>query len=148
MNVATAEKRLITERDSVQPSWSPSGVRIAYWASTESGGQRNIWTIPAIGGDAIPVTNDAHVDWNPVWSPDGKYIYFSSDRGGSMNLWRVRIDEETGEVLGQPESVTTGASASHQHLSFAKDGKQIAYVEQVQSSNIWKVGFDLRHGHG
>ncbi len=146
VNIATAEKRLVTNRDSVQPSWSPSGVRIAYWASTETGGQRDIWTIPAIGGDAIPVTNDAYIDWSPVWSPDGKHIYFASNRGGSMNLWRVRIDEETGEVLGQPESVTTGASSSHRHLSFAKDGKHLAYVEYVLSSNIWKAGFDSTTG--
>ncbi len=54
VNIATAEKRLITERDSMQPSWSPGGVRIAYWASTETGGQRNIWTIPALRGRCDP----------------------------------------------------------------------------------------------
>ncbi len=47
-----------------------------------------------------------------------------------MNLWRVRVDEETGEVLGQPESVTTGASASHRHLSFAEDGKHLCTLSR------------------
>jgi Tol biopolymer transport system component len=31
----------------------------------------------------VEVTTDAAMDWNPVWSPDGKYLYFASDRGGA-----------------------------------------------------------------
>ena len=46
-----------------------------------------------------------------MWSPDGKLLYFASDRGGSMNLWRMAIDEETGKPQGVPESVTTPASS-------------------------------------
>jgi Tol biopolymer transport system component len=150
VNLVSGETRLISEADSVQPSWSPHGLRIAYWsiddASGKRTGQRDIWTIPAHGGEAVPVTQDAPTDWNPVWSPDGNYIYFSSDRSGSMNLWRIPINEESGRVLGQPEIVTTGATASHQHHSFSKDGSQLAYVEWVESSNLWKVSFDPSTG--
>jgi Tol biopolymer transport system component len=144
LNVATGEKRIVTEGDAVQPSWSPNGHRIAYWAI--EGGVRDIWTLPAGGGDAVAVTEDAHVDWNPVWSPDGSSLYFSSDRGGSMNLWRVPIDEESGEVLGDPSPVTTGASAEHAHLSFSADGGRMAYVESVARSNLQEVSFDPSEG--
>ncbi len=150
VNLKTGETRLISEADSVQPSWSPHGLRIAYWsiddATGKRTGQRDIWTIPANGGDAVQVTQDAPTDWNPVWSWDGNYIYFSSDRGGSLNLWRIKMDEESGRVLGQPEIVTGGATASHQHHSFSRDGRQLAYVEQIESSNLWKVSFDLTTG--
>ncbi|HEX6463204.1 MAG TPA: protein kinase, partial [Vicinamibacterales bacterium] len=71
--------------DAVQPAWSrPLGKRIAFWASR--GGQRDIYTIPAEGGDPVPVTNDVPTDWAPAWSPDGRFVYFSSDRGGPMGL--------------------------------------------------------------
>ncbi len=40
------------------------------------------------------------------------------------------------------EAVTTGASAARQHARSLSDGRQIAYVEQVDSRNIWKVAFD------
>ena len=110
----------------MQPSWSPHGHRIAYWALPTDSGQRDIWTLPAEGGTPRPVTDDAAVDWNPIWSPDGNYLYFSSDRGGSMNLWRVRIEETTGETLGEPEPMTAGATASRQHLSVSADGRRIA----------------------
>jgi Tol biopolymer transport system component len=141
VNVSSAEKRLVTEGDAVQPSWSPHGDRIAYWVGFEIG-QRDIRTMPAHGGEAVPVTEDAHVDWNPVWSPDGKHIYFSSDRGGNMNLWRAPIEEDSGKALGPPEPVTTGASAIRQHPVLAEDGTQLAYVERAESRGIWKAPFD------
>ena len=69
----------------------PSGARIAYWAVDY--GQRDIYTIPASGGPRTAVTQDVALDWGPKWSADGRYLYFSSDRGGSMNIWRIAIDE-------------------------------------------------------
>src|SRR5262249_1749862 len=69
--------------DAVQPSWSPNNKRLAYW-KVDNGGQRDIFTIPVEGGAPVAVTNDAAVDWDPKWSGDGRYLYFSSDRGGAM----------------------------------------------------------------
>ncbi len=72
----------IDEGDAVQPAWSPSGQRIAFWQTVD--GQRDLASIPAAGGPRVQVTADAAADWAPVWSPDGRYLYFASDRGGSM----------------------------------------------------------------
>ena len=124
----------------MQPHWSPSGSRIAYWAIR--GGQRDIWTITPGGGEPVAVTDDTAVDWNPVWSPDGKYLYFSSDRSGSMNLWRARIDEETGQTVGEPEPVTTGASGDAMYLTLSADGKRLAYGIRDTRANVMKVEFN------
>src|SRR5437763_4974995 len=140
VNHATGERRHDKKEDSVQPHWTPHGVRIAYQGRRQAA-QRDIWTIPAGGGEPVEVTNDAAMDWNPVWSPDGKYLYFASDRGGSMNLWRVPIEEQTGRVLGQPEAVTT-PSAYTGHLSFSHDGRRLAYANVVRGANLQQVGFD------
>ena len=59
---------------------------------------------PRQGGSAV--TDDAALDWSPAWSPDGRSLYFSSARGGTMNLWRVAIDQATGRLLGEPEPMT------------------------------------------
>jgi len=107
-----------------------------------SGGQRDVWTIPADGGTPFPVTHDPSTDWGPVWSPDGQFIYFSSDRGGVMNLWRIRVQEETGKVSGDPQPVTTGVVASVEHASFSVDSKKILYSAVVRSSNLQKLRFD------
>jgi Tol biopolymer transport system component/serine/threonine protein kinase len=143
IDVATGARRQLTAEaagDAAQPAWSPTGARIAYWGK-HRGGQRDLWTIPAAGGAPTPVTQDAALDWNPVWSPDGQFIYFASDRGGSMNLWRVRVEEATGRVAGQPESVTTPSTYA-QHVSFSRDGRRAAYVNLVSSTNIYKAAFN------
>ncbi len=59
-------------------------------------------------------TKDEAMDWNPVWGPDGKTIYFLVNRDGAMNLWRVPIDEATGRMLGpaEPRSCRRGRSAA------------------------------------
>jgi eukaryotic-like serine/threonine-protein kinase len=142
VRVGTGEEREIAAGgDAVQPSWSPHGHRIAYWAS-RAAGQRNIWTVPSSGGAPVPVTDDGFMNWNPIWSPDGASLFFSSDRGGSMNLWRVPVDEKSGKVLAEPEPVTTPSLESG-HLTISRDGKRLAYVQRVISANLQKVVFDL-----
>src|SRR5262249_9316026 len=92
ISLAAPDRRLIPGAEGTQPSWSPNNLRIAYWSVPPGGGQRVIWTIPAAGGEPVRVTDDSSFNWSPAWSPDGRYLYFASDRGGSMNLWRVPID--------------------------------------------------------
>jgi Tol biopolymer transport system component len=127
--------------DAVQPAWSPHGHRIAYWGLPPATGQRDLWTVSADGGGAVRVTEDADLDWSPTWSPDGRFLYFSSDRGGSLNLWRVVIDEKSGKVLSQPEAVTTPSRWCGQ-AAFAADGVTFVYTALDQRANAESVAFD------
>jgi eukaryotic-like serine/threonine-protein kinase len=144
VNVATGEKTISSPLYVLQPNWSPHGQRIACW-TLHAGGRRDIVTLAADGSDAaaggVPVTNDAAIDWSPVWSPDGRAIYFSSLRGGTMNLWRVAVDERTGKVLGEPEPVTTPSTYAGE-LSFSRDGTRLAYASIDYRSTLFRVPFD------
>jgi len=133
------EKRKIYEGDAVVPHWSPGGGRIAFWGNTQ--GQRDIWTISADGGEATQVTNDVETDWNPLWSADGKFLYFISDRGGSPDLWRVGIDEATGETMGALHPVTTGI-ARVTGASISADGGRLAFTVSSTPSAILRYVFD------
>jgi Tol biopolymer transport system component len=142
LDLATGRERQLATEDAIQPNWSPHGHRIAFWGlSADAGVERDIFTVDAASGAVVQVTRDPALDWNPVWSPAGDYLYFLSDRGGAMNLWRVRIDERNGKTRGKPEPVTTPAEAMA-YLSFSADGRTFAYAEVRQRNNLFSVGYD------
>ena len=140
--VEGGEARRLGSGDGVQPHWSPSGARIVYQTRLGTKTQMDIMTIPAAGGDPTPVLADAATDWSPTWSPDGRFIYFVSDRGGSMNLWRIAVDEASGRAHGEPEPVTTPA-AFVAHPSLSADGRRIAFSSVLMRQNIQIASFDL-----
>ncbi|HEX6903028.1 MAG TPA: protein kinase [Thermoanaerobaculia bacterium] len=141
VDVASGQSKLVVTSDSVQPSWSPGGHRIAYWGVPLNSAKRVLWTVSADGGDAVQVTDDDYLNWNPVWSPDGKYLYFSSNRGGSMNLWRLPIDEATGRARGEAEPITTPSQWSGM-MSLARDGRRILFATREGRSYLERVGLD------
>ena len=132
--------RKVSDGDAIQPAFSPSGKRIAFWAITA--GQRDMFTIAVDGTDRQVVISDTPVDWSPTWSSDGRHLYFSTDRSGSMNLWRVPIDEATGRTLGPPESVTKGVNSTADRVSISKDGSRIVFRSEVRTVNPVAMAFD------
>ncbi|HEY3349632.1 MAG TPA: protein kinase [Thermoanaerobaculia bacterium] len=148
-NVASGEKRQLLATDGVEPAVSPHGLRVAFWGLRGDTAQRDVYTIPLAGlkeGEtAGAVTNDAAVDVSPFWSPDGKTLYFGSDRGGSFNLWRVPIDERTGLTRGEPEPVTlptTWAGIFPGSFRGARSRARIAFTAPAELMAIEKVTLD------
>ncbi len=132
-----------------QPRVSPHGKRIAFWGLRDDQKQdpynRDIWTVDMHGGSLVRATDHPANDWNPVWSPDGQWLYFLSNRSGSMNLWRVAIDESTGRTGGSPEPITAPASYVS-YFSLSADGRVGAYLALSGAGNIGRVAFDPVRG--
>ncbi|HUP62601.1 MAG TPA: protein kinase [Thermoanaerobaculia bacterium] len=114
--------------DALQPNWSPHGKRIAFWGVAGRLPERAIFTIDPDAAQPsktlVRVTPEPSMNWNPVWSPDGQHLYFGSNRDGTLNLWRVAIDEETGSPVGAPEPVSLPASTSGNY-AFAQNGEMV-----------------------
>ena len=106
---------------------SPDGTTLAYIGLEHVAGRRiaNVWTIPAAGGDDVQVTDDEHADDGSEYSPDGKWIYFNSERAatapGHAQLFRIPAGGGAVEQLTFDERVNWFPHP-------APDGSSIAYV--------------------
>ncbi len=112
--------RLVTPNGpSYWHGWSPDGKSLAFCG--ERGGEFDIYTIPASGGQEVRLTTAPGLDDGPEYSPDGRFIYFNSIRSGRMQIWRMNA-EGTGQ-----EPVTTDALNNwFPHPS--PDGKSLVFL--------------------
>jgi dipeptidyl aminopeptidase/acylaminoacyl peptidase len=79
-------------RDVGQPELSPDGQWVAYTVRTkmlkEDKNETRIWMVSAHGGDPLPMTAEGISSGHPRWSPDGKYLAFTSSRNnGKSQVW-------------------------------------------------------------
>ncbi len=118
----------------VRPRWSPDGANIVFQKI-----ERTNFGIRAVNlrsREAVAVTSDLYLDINPAWSASGKFIYFSSDRSGSLDIWRVPVSG-SGSPAGPPQQVTTGAGKDVD-LATSPDGK-VAFSTLRQNADIWRL---------
>jgi hypothetical protein len=111
------------------PRFSPDGKRLAYSAWSH-GGYRDIWVLDVASGRRSRLTYDRAIDRGPVFSPDGRTLYFSSDRSGISNLYAHDFDSGT---ISQLTNVVSGAFQP----DVSPDGKTLIYV------GYGARGFDL-----
>uniref|UniRef100_UPI00286E2CF3 protein kinase domain-containing protein n=1 Tax=Gemmatimonas sp. TaxID=1962908 RepID=UPI00286E2CF3 len=148
VDVASGQTRMLQMADSnqqaLQPAWSPSGARIAFW--TVKGGRRDLVTVRADGSALVEVTSDDAVDWSPEWAADGRSLYFASDRGGTMGVWRITVDEESGRPSGAPEFVIAGVDVAMSMPRLSRDGNTLIFRSSIESVNPARIDFDATTG--
>lgn len=131
---------LFSLREASDVRVSPTGISIAFALSSidrvNNREVSNIWTIPTRGGPAEQVTVGAFNDSSPRWSPDGRYIAFSSNRNGQFGLWVV--DTETGQtrMLASWPARDFFISKASDMFSWSPTGQQIAVAAAAPSNDL------------
>ena len=127
--------------DLYQPHFSPDSRWIAFNAVNSL--TSTIYAIPAAGGPWIRITDGKQWDDKPRWSPDGKTIYFLSQRKGFLNVSGVHFDPVKGRSQGEPFQVTSLETPAlmipkdMSTLDFSlADGRLVLPLAQT-SGNIW-----------
>jgi hypothetical protein len=111
------------------PRYSPDGAQIVF-SHWRRGGFRDIRVLDRATGAVRDLTHDRAVDMHPVFSPDGRYVVWSSDRTGVANLYAYEL--ATGRVR-QVTNVVHGAFMP----AISPDGRTLVYVGYTA------LGFDL-----
>jgi len=112
----------------LDPAFSPDGSSIVYFMP-ELGPNGDLWIVAAAGGRPRQLTRDLTEAGGPVWTRDGRFIIFSSMRGGSRTLWRVRADG------GAPEPLTVGAGEDLDP-ALSRDGRTLLYTNVRNQSTL------------
>lgn len=112
---------------------SPDGQRIAFSY------QGDIWVASAKGGKATPLTNHVEMDDNPIWSPDGQYVAFASNRSGNWDIYIVPAD-------GGPTKRLTWFTGADVPSSWSPDGKTILMKATRDDPNNGVYTVDVQTG--
>jgi Tol biopolymer transport system component len=88
----------------------------------ESSTNREIWLLDAKSGASRRLTFDPHDDCGPIWSPDGTWIAFFSDRRGVRELYRKRADGS-----GEDELLLASKDFPLHVEDWSADGRFLSY---------------------
>ena len=111
------------------PAISPDGSTIAFAYKGD------LYCVPANGGEARQLTTNAAYDSQPIWSPDGKKIAFTSNREGSLDVYVISTKG------GAPTRLTTN-SGKETPIAF-KDNDHVLFSANIMptaQSNLFATG--------
>ncbi len=115
--------RITTGLNPERLSLSADGRRLAYSVMTQTS---NVWSIAIPARDSVPfsqarqvTSGTQNIEWAVV-SPDGKWLYYDSDRSGNFDIWRLPL------AGGPPEQLTTDP-ADDFAPTVSPDGLEVAF---------------------
>lgn len=111
------------------PSWSPDGTQLAFTCRASIAGLGGgICRINADGTSRDPLTNAN--DWEPSWSPNGKYITFASQRDGNPEIYMMDAD-------GTNQRRLTHSEHNDWQAAWSPDSTRLAFARG--ESSTWDI---------
>ena len=149
ISVETGERQQVTSPpqglvSDVGPAVSPDGRTLAFvrLRTMETG---DLYVVSLSG--AMPavdqqrrVTSEGSDLRAPVWTPDGRELIFSSNRGGRRELWRIGAS-------GSPKAVRlAGVGENAGDVAISQDGRRLVYGRVSDYGSLWKIPIDRGKG--
>jgi serine/threonine protein kinase/Tol biopolymer transport system component len=125
-------------------AWSPRGNAIACVSGNAEFVQlgsnfgntapSTVVVIPVGRVAPVAVTDSMRNNQSPAWSPDGRTLFYVSDRQGTRDIYQLSLTR-TFHPRGAPIRLTTGLNAMS--IAFTPDGRHLAYAVYTARANIW-----------
>jgi eukaryotic-like serine/threonine-protein kinase len=123
------------------PALAPDGNRLSVDIYDPSTKTQDIWLLDLKGGSRTRFTFDPADDLNPVWSPDGSRIAWTSNRKGAGDLY---VKSASGTGQDEPLLVSSLPKMTE---DWSKDGKYLIFTQPVEGGPIFSI-FALPMGPG
>ncbi len=121
-------KVLTQARD--QFAFTPDG-KIVY--ATDAAGNEDIWIMDADGSNQRQLTNSEGLDFFPIVSSDGRFVYFSSNRSGEAQAWQMNID-------GSDQIQITRGEGGYPR--FVTPDNKLLYYQSALTKNLMKISLE------
>ena len=127
-----------------EPKFSPDGNYVAFSRKDEKGNS-DIYLLSSDGNQQKIIASHPGRDEYPVWSPDGKYLVFLSDRNRSADLWGIRIDQ--GKAAGVPFIIKRDIGWRNMIQDLTADGKLFIFtMGGDEPGNLFTIPVDQVKG--
>jgi Tol biopolymer transport system component len=123
-----------TPRGYSSPHLSPDGKKIVVAIpDRENPGQSSLWIVEVANGSLTRLTYDKHDNVFPIWSSDGRWIYFQSNASGPYNIYRKPADGSGPRQLVRRSPDLEGGT------SFAENGRFLLFddMSPKTGADIW-----------
>ena len=121
-----------------EPRWSPDGQRIAFGSTRGQKGNIDIFVMNADGSNIVRLTDHQANEQGPVWAADGKSLFFTGERDGRGEIYRVWLGDK------RVDRITNGINRAIMPAT-SRDGRYLAYAAQtIMSFQIHLI--DLTNG--
>ncbi len=138
--LATGQRKAVAnfKGSNSAPAWSPDDRSLAVALTLE--GQSQIYSIASDGnGTPRRLTSSTSIDTEPDFTPDGQSLYFTSDRGGSPQIYRMPASggEATRITFTAPYNVTPRVSPDGESLAYVsrRDGRFLIVLRNLSSGH-------------
>jgi hypothetical protein len=123
------------------PAWGPND-QIAF--SGQQGGISDLYVLDLASERVVRLTNDRHADLQPSWSPDGRTLAFTTDRGPSTDFSRLTYSAMTLATMDvdsrQIRVLPLFEGAKHINPQFSPDGQSLYFISDREGfSDVYRL---------